>query len=63
MNLGLLFLESLSSGVITREEMDWVASNQRDFSRLEEATALRLGRLLDKGLIHIGCRVSNKASI
>ncbi len=58
MNLGLLFLESLSSGVITSEELDWVASHQRDFTRLEEATALKLGRLLDSGLIQLGCRIS-----
>ena len=57
MNLGLLFLESVSTGVITEEEMNWIASHQRDFSRIEEATALRLGRLLDRGLIQIGCRV------
>jgi len=57
MNLGLLFLESISSGVITAEEMAWVASNQRRFSRVEEATALKLGRLLDRGLIQMGCRL------
>ncbi len=57
MNLGLLFLESISSGVITAEEMAWVASNQRQFSRVEEATALKLGRLLDRGLIQMGCRL------
>ena len=57
MNLGLLFLESISSGVITSEEMAWVASNQRRFSRVEEATALKLGRLLDRGMIQIGCRI------
>ena len=57
MNLGLLFLESISTGVITSEEMNWVTSNQPNFSRVEEATALKLGRLLDRGLIQIGCRV------
>ena len=58
MNLGLLFLESISTGVITREEMDWVTRHQRDFSRLEAATALKLGRLLDGGLIQLGCRIA-----
>ena len=59
MNLGLLFLESISTGVITSEEMNWVTSNQSQFSRVEEATALKLGRLLDRGLIQIGCRIGN----
>ena len=57
MNLGLLFLESVSTGVITSEEMNWVTSNQPHFSRVEEATALKLGRLLDRGLTQIRCRV------
>ena len=59
MNLGLLFLESISTGVITSDEMNWVTSNQPYFSRVEEATALRLGRLLDRGLIQIGCRIGH----
>ncbi len=57
MKLGLLFLESVSTGVITSEEMDWVTKHQREFSRTEAATALRLGRLLDGGRIHLGCRL------
>ena len=59
MNLGLLFLESVSTGVITSEEMNWITSNQPRFSRVEEATALKLGRLLDQGLIQIGCRIGH----
>ena len=57
MNLGSLFLKSVSSGVITPEEMNWITSSQRQFSRVEEATALRLGRLLDRGFINMGCRI------
>ncbi len=57
MNLGLLFLESISTGVITSVEMNWATSNQAQFSRVEEATALKLGRLLYRGFIQIGCRV------
>ena len=59
MNLGLLFLEAVFTGVVTQDEMNWIAVNQSDFSRIEEATALKLGRLLDKGLIQIGCRIAN----
>ncbi len=57
MTLGTLFLQSVSSGVITSEEMNWITSHQRDFSRIEEATALKLGRLLDSGFIQLGCRI------
>lgn len=57
MNLGSLFLKSVSSGVITKEEMDWITNHQPHFSRIEEATALKLGRLLDRGLVRLGCRI------
>tara|TARA_Y100001968_G_scaffold269459_1_gene260262 strand:+ start:1089 stop:1262 length:174 start_codon:yes stop_codon:yes gene_type:complete len=57
MKLGELFLETLSTGVITDEELDWITTNQREFSRLEEATAIKLGRFLDSGMIHLGCRI------
>ncbi|MCP9848639.1 hypothetical protein [Cyanobium sp. Morenito 9A2] len=57
MTVGELFLESLSSGVITSSELGWIVRQQNRFSRLEEATALRLGRLLDQGAIRLGCRL------
>ena len=57
MNLGKLFLNSLSSGVITFDEMDWITSHQSDFSRVEEAVAIKLGRYLDSGILQIGCRL------
>ena len=59
MSLGLLFLKSISTGVITGDEMKWITAHQREFSRIDEATALRLGRLLDRGSIQLGCRISD----
>jgi hypothetical protein len=52
-----VFLEALLTGVITPAELHWVTAHQGDFNRLEEATALRLGRLLDAGAIQLGCRI------
>ncbi|MFM8525354.1 MAG: hypothetical protein ACKOCM_07015 [Cyanobacteriota bacterium] len=57
MSIGKVFLGSLSTGVITPEEINWLTAMQDRFSRQEEATALRIGRLLDEGLIQIGCRL------
>jgi len=57
MSIGEVFLESLSTGVITNEEIAWVTSMQAQFSRGEAAVALKLGRLLDNGAIQIGCRL------
>jgi hypothetical protein len=57
MTVGELYLESLSTGVITPSELSWIVEGQERFSRLEEATALRLGRLLDQGGIQLGCRI------
>tara|TARA_Y100001968_G_scaffold333842_1_gene400071 strand:- start:4104 stop:4325 length:222 start_codon:yes stop_codon:yes gene_type:complete len=58
MNLGTVFLQSLSSGLITIDEMDWITTHQPDFSRVEEALAIKIGRYLDRGIIQIGCRLS-----
>jgi hypothetical protein len=58
MTAGELFLESLSSGVITQAEIDWLLSQQERFSRAEQAAMQRLGRLLDEGQIQLGCRVA-----
>ena len=57
MTLGELFLEAMSSGVITNGEMTWITDRQAQFSRTEEAVALRLGRLIDEGNIQLGCRM------
>ena len=57
MTLGELFLEAISTGVITESEVDWLTAHQRSFSRIEEATALRLGRFIDEGSIQLGCRM------
>ncbi|MGC6482223.1 MAG: hypothetical protein ACON4T_01435 [Synechococcus sp.] len=59
MTVGELFLQSLSSGVITETEMHWLTTQQANFNRQEEAAALRLGRLLDAGELNLGCRIPN----
>lgn len=58
MTTGELFLESLSSGVITQAEIDWLLSQQDRLTRAEQAAMQRLGRLLDQGQIQLGCRVA-----
>ena len=57
MGVGTVFLRALLSGVITPAELHWLTAHQEDFTRVEEATALRLGRLLDAGVIQLGCRI------
>jgi hypothetical protein len=57
MSIGEVFLESVSTGVITNEEIAWITKMQAQFNRAEEAVALKLGRLLDNGAIQIGCRL------
>jgi len=57
MTIGQIFIGAIFSGVISEEELFWVTTHQDYFSRCEEATALRLGRLVDSGQIQLGCRV------
>ncbi len=57
MNLGLLFLKVNTSGVITLSELDWITTHQSDFSRLDMALVLKIGRLMDEGTIELDCRL------
>ena len=57
MTLGELFLEAMSTGVITNGEMARVTARQDQFTRTEEAVTQRLGRLIDEGTIQLGCRM------
>lgn len=53
--------ETMSTGIITEQEIAWVAAKQSSFARHEEALAIRLGRLLDEGQINLGCRIPIRA--
>ena len=59
MKIGIIFLESNFTGIITFSELDWITNNQSNFTRLEESIAIKLGRMLDAGFINIGCRLSS----
>ena len=55
MGIGTLFLKSNATGMITLSEIDWITTQQSNFTRLEESIAIKLGRMLDAGSINIGC--------
>ena len=57
MNLGLLFLKVTTIGVITLSELDWITNNQSEFSRLDMALVIKIGRLMDSGDIEIDSRL------
>ncbi len=57
MNLGLLFLKVNTTGVITLSELDWITNHQSNFSRLDMALVLKIGRLMDEGIIEFDCRL------
>ena len=56
MNLGIIFLKANVLGAITLSELDWITENEINFSRIDMAIVIRLGRLMDEGLIEIDCR-------
>jgi hypothetical protein len=62
MLIGEVFLETMATGIITQDEIDWLTTHQGDFSREQEAMALKIGRLLDEGSLQIGCRLLGQAS-
>ena len=59
MNIGNLFLKVNFTGIITFSELDWITNQQLKFNRLEESIALKLGRMIDSGIINIGCRLTS----
>jgi hypothetical protein len=63
MLVGEVFLETMSTGIITQAEIDWLTTQQGSFSREEEAMALKIGRLLDEGRLQIGCRLLGDAAL
>ena len=56
MNLGIIFLKANVLGAITLKELDWITENENSFSRIDMALLIKLGRLMDEGLIEIDCR-------
>ena len=59
MNIGNLFLKINLTGIITFSELDWITNQQLNFNRLEESIAIKLGRMIDSGIINIGCRLGS----
>ena len=57
MNLGILFLKVNTIGVITLSELDWITNNQSKFSRLDMALVIKIGRLMDSGVVEIDTRL------
>ena len=57
MNLGILFLLVNATGSITLSELDWIADHQSEFSRLDMALVLKIGRLMDEGIIELDCKL------
>ena len=57
MNLGILFILVNATGSITLSELDWIAGHQSEFSRLDMALVLKIGRLMDEGIIELDCKL------
>ena len=57
MNLGLLFLKVYTLGVITLPELDWITKHQSEFSRLDMTLVIKIGRLMDSGIVEIDNRL------
>jgi len=57
MNLGLLFLKVNTLSVITLSELDWITKHQSEFSRLDMALDIKIGRHMDSGVVEIDNRL------
>ena len=57
MNLGLIFLKINTLGLINVSELDWITNHQSEFSRLDMALVIKIGRLMDSGEVEIDNRL------
>ena len=55
MNLGIIFLKVNILGSITLQELDWITENEHNFSRLDMSLVIKLGRLMDEGIVDLDC--------
>ncbi|WP_320664789.1 hypothetical protein [Prochlorococcus sp. MIT 1223] len=51
MSIGSIYLESVTTGMIASKKLDWITLHQFEFSRCELAAAIKLGRMIDKGIL------------
>lgn len=59
MNLGILFLKLNTTGIITLSDLDWITNHHSEFSRLDMALVLKIGRLMDEGIIELDYRLQS----
>ena len=57
MNLGLLYLKVNTMCLITLSELDWITNHQSEFSRLDMALVIKIGRLMDSGIVETDNRL------
>ena len=57
MNLGLLFLKVNPNVAMTLSELDWITNHQSEFTRLGIALVIKIGRLMDSGVVEIDNRL------
>ena len=55
MNLGIIFLKANILGSITLQELDWITENEHKFTRLDMSLVIKLGRLMDEGIVDLDC--------
>ena len=53
MSIRNLFLKIKFIGNITFSELDWFTNQQLKFNRLEQSIALKLGKMIDSGIVNI----------
>ena len=59
MNIGSLFLKTNLTAIIPFTALDLIIYKQLKTNRLEESITLKLGRIIDSGIINLGCRLTS----
>lgn len=58
-----LYRQALASGIITLEEIDWLAEACTSLPADDIGAATQLVRLLEQGVITLGCRLEGVSGV
>lgn len=63
MSIVEIFMAALLSGVITEEELSWLAEQRQNCSRVDRMMLERLERLIAQQVLRCGCRLAPQAPL
>ncbi|WP_087068868.1 hypothetical protein [Cyanobium sp. NIES-981] len=61
MTVSQLHQQAMTSGILSVEEIHWLARHRDSFTDTERQVVIRLIRLLQRGALNLGCHLASGA--